>query len=45
MPFNQTHTQRELLTLKSDRWIDEATQWWQLDFTTYNPSTSLFAQV
>ena len=45
MPFNQTHTQRELLTLKSDRWIDEATQWWQLDFTTYNPSTNLFAQV
>jgi len=45
MPFNQTQTQRELLTLRSDRWIDEATQWWQLDFTTYNPSTNLFAQV
>jgi hypothetical protein len=45
MPFNKTQTLIDLQTLKSDRWVDEATQWWQLDFTTYNPSTNLFAQV
>jgi len=45
MPFNLSSTQIQLQTLKSDRWIDEGTQWWQLDFTTYNPSTNLFAQV
>lgn len=45
MPFNRSSTMVQLQTLKSDRWIDEATQWWQLDFTTYNPSTNLFAQV
>ena len=45
MPFNETATRVALQTLKSDRWLDEATQWWRLDFTTYNPSTNLFAQV
>jgi len=45
MPYNMSQTIVELQTLKSDRWVDEATQWWRLDFTTYNPSTNLFAQV
>jgi len=44
-PYNISATKRDLLALKSDRWIDEATQWWRLDFTTYNPSNHLFAQV
>eukprot|EP00960_Hanusia_phi_P026785 746463-Hanusia_phi.AAC.9 len=45
LPFNYNDTVTQLRSLRADRWIDEATQWWRLDFATYNPSVDMFAQV
>ncbi|EKX37803.1 hypothetical protein GUITHDRAFT_116110 [Guillardia theta CCMP2712] len=45
LPFNYNDTLTQLRSLKADRWIDEATQWWRLDFATFNPSVNMFAQI
>ncbi|KAJ1486498.1 Polycystin cation channel-domain-containing protein [Baffinella frigidus] len=44
-PFNLAESEKKLRELKSDRWLDESSQWLRIDFTTYNPSANLITQV
>jgi len=42
---DEQESQKMVRELKSDRWLDESSQWLRIDFTTYNPSANLITQV